>query len=114
MAVAASTIREMRFSSASTSHCTLTNDRWIGRDGPTAWPPWSPDLTPMNYFVWGHIKPLIYTSPVDSEANLIARIVEAAATIRQQTGILECTRQSVLRRCRLCIEVGVRTFEHPL
>ena len=33
----------------------------------------------------GHIKALIYTSPVDSEKDLIAHIVEAAATIRQAT-----------------------------
>jgi hypothetical protein len=42
---------------------------------------------------------------------------EAAATIRQQPGIFESTRQSLLRRCRLCIAVGGRggrTFEHLL
>jgi hypothetical protein len=40
--------------------------------------------------------------------------VEAAATIRRQPGIFEQTRQSLLRRCRLFIEVGGRTFEHLL
>jgi hypothetical protein len=33
----------------------------------------------------GHVKALIYTSPVDSEEDLIAHIVEAAATITQAT-----------------------------
>uniref|UniRef100_A0A914Z2X2 Transposase n=1 Tax=Panagrolaimus superbus TaxID=310955 RepID=A0A914Z2X2_9BILA len=29
-------------------------NRWIGRDSPImAWPPRSPDLTPMDYFFWG-------------------------------------------------------------
>jgi len=56
-----------------------------------AWPPRSPDLTPLDLFLWGHIKALIYTSPVDSEEDLIACIVEAAATIRQQPGIFERT-----------------------
>ena len=50
-------------------------------------------------------------SPVDSGGDLIARITEAASTIRQQPGIFEPTRQSLLRRRRLCIEVGGRTFE---
>ena len=27
--------------------------RWIGRDGPIAWPPRSPDLTPLDFFFWG-------------------------------------------------------------
>jgi hypothetical protein len=67
----------------------------------------------MDDFLWGHIKTLIYTSPVDSEDDFIARIVEAAATIRQKPGIFGRTRQSLLRR-RLCAEVGGRTFEHPL
>jgi len=66
----------------------------------------------MNFFLWDHIKPLNYTSPFDSEEDLIARIVEAAATIRQYSGIFEGTRQILLRRYRLCIEVGGRKFEH--
>jgi len=37
-----------------------------------AWPHGSPDLTPMDFFLWGHIKALIYTSTVDSEEDLIA------------------------------------------
>jgi len=53
-----------------------------------AWPSRSPDLTPMDYFLWAHIKALIYLSPVDSADDLIARIVEATATITQQPGIL--------------------------
>ena len=26
-------------------------NRWIGRDGPIAWPPRSPDLTPLDFFM---------------------------------------------------------------
>ncbi|PNF30260.1 hypothetical protein B7P43_G01232 [Cryptotermes secundus] len=28
---------------------------WIGRGGPEPWPPRTPDLTPLDYFVWGHV-----------------------------------------------------------
>ncbi|GBL80159.1 hypothetical protein AVEN_29144-1 [Araneus ventricosus] len=28
-------------------------DRWIGRDGPTPWPPRSPDITPLDFFLLG-------------------------------------------------------------
>jgi hypothetical protein len=79
-----------------------------------AWPPKSPDLTLLVFFLWGHITTPIGTSPVDSEEDLIARIVETAATIRQQPDIFERTRQSVLRRCWLFIEVGGRRFDHLL
>jgi hypothetical protein len=28
-------------------------NRWIGRDGPTPWPPRSPDITPLDFFYGG-------------------------------------------------------------
>jgi hypothetical protein len=31
-------------------------ERWIGRGGPFAWPLRSPELTPMDSFLWGHPK----------------------------------------------------------
>jgi hypothetical protein len=27
------------------------HDRWIGRGGPTAWPPWSPDLHHLDFYL---------------------------------------------------------------
>jgi hypothetical protein len=43
-----------------------------------AWPSMSPDLTPMDFFPYGHIKALIYTLAFDSEEDLIASIVEGS------------------------------------
>jgi len=57
---------------------------------------------------------MIYTSPVNSEVDLISRIAEAAATIRQQPDIFERTRQTLLPRFRLCIEVGGHMLERLL
>ncbi|KAJ4449220.1 hypothetical protein ANN_00617 [Periplaneta americana] len=31
-------------------------DRWIGRGGPIAWPPRSPDLNPLDFYLWGHLN----------------------------------------------------------
>ena len=56
------------------------NDCWIGRGGRMALPPRSPDLTQMDFFLWGHFKALIYSSPVDFIEDLIACLVKAAAT----------------------------------
>ena len=36
----------------------LTNtfgDQWMGQYGPTRWPPRSPDLTPLDFFLWGFL-----------------------------------------------------------
>ena len=35
-------------------------DRWIGRGGPTSWPPRSPDLTPLDFYAWGYMKNYVY------------------------------------------------------
>jgi len=97
------------------THLTATyKDRWTGRGGPMACPPRSPDLIRMEFFLLAHITALNYTSPFDSEEDLIACNVEAAVTTRQQPGIFERSRHSLLRRCRLCIAVGGGTFEHLL
>jgi hypothetical protein len=31
---------------------TWNPHKWIGRGGPVAWPPRSPDLTPVDFFLW--------------------------------------------------------------
>ncbi|ENN78807.1 hypothetical protein YQE_04733, partial [Dendroctonus ponderosae] len=33
---------------------------WIGRNGPILWPPRSPDLSPLDLFLWGAVKNTVY------------------------------------------------------
>ena len=40
----------------------------LGRD--IEWPPRSPDLTPCDYFLWGHLKNKVYATPPISVDNL--------------------------------------------
>ncbi|GFX75713.1 uncharacterized protein TNCV_3575381 [Trichonephila clavipes] len=35
-------------------------DRLISRFGPVNWPPRSCDLTPLDYFLWGYVKSMVY------------------------------------------------------
>ena len=39
-------------------------NRWIGRGSPRLWAARSPDLTPMNFFLWGFIKGKVYRMKV--------------------------------------------------
>ncbi|GFX02091.1 DUF4817 domain-containing protein [Trichonephila clavipes] len=89
-------------------------NRWIGRGGPVAWSPRSPDLSPLDFFLWGAMKGLVYDTPVVSEMDLVARISIAAARIREMPGVFEDVRQSMSRRCRACIHANGRNFEHFL
>ena len=43
-----------------------------------AWPSMSPDLTPKDFSLYGHIKVMIYTLPIDSEDALIASIAKGS------------------------------------
>jgi hypothetical protein len=54
--------------------------RWVGRGGPTVWPLRSPDLTPLDIFVWGFIKD-VYSRKVRDLADLRQRIIEAVELI---------------------------------
>jgi hypothetical protein len=55
--------------------------RWVGREGPTAWPPTSPDLIPLDVFAWGFIKDVAYSRKVRDLADLRQRIIEAVELI---------------------------------
>ena len=58
-------------------------NRWIGRDGPTPWPPRSPDITPLDFFLWRNVKDKVFSTPVQDITNLKARITETFATITE-------------------------------
>jgi hypothetical protein len=88
--------------------------RWIGKGGPVAWPPRSPDLTSLDFFLWGHVKSLVYATPVETVEDLTARIFNACEVVQHTPGIFERVRQSMVRRCNACIELGSRHFEHLL
>ena len=44
-------------------------DQWIGRGGPVAWPARSPHLTPHDFFLWGHVKSMVYVTAWPPELN---------------------------------------------
>jgi hypothetical protein len=77
--------------------------RWIDRGGPIAWAPRSPDLIPLDFYLWGHLKTLVYAAPVDNEEALYHSIVDACQTIRIYRGIFEQMQRSIMRR----VEAGV-------
>ena len=56
-------------------------DRWIGRGGPISWPPRSPDITPLDFFLWGYVKDRVYRTKVRDLQILRARITEAIASV---------------------------------
>jgi hypothetical protein len=92
-----------------------TYHEWqIGRGGPTAWPTCLSDLNPVEFYLWGHLKALLYAAPVDSEEPLHHHIVDACQTISSSPGIFEWTWQSMMRHVEVWIEFHGGRFEHVL
>jgi hypothetical protein len=85
--------------------------RWIGRSGPVLWPPRSPDLNPMDYYVWGALKQKVYIRPVLTRDNLLERIITSCEELRQNPHQISNAVQSLIRRCEKCIEAGGLHFE---
>ncbi|KAJ4447817.1 hypothetical protein ANN_09825 [Periplaneta americana] len=54
------------------------SDQWIGRGEPIGWPARSPDL---EFCVRYHLKSLMYETPIESEEELIARVLTSADSL---------------------------------
>jgi hypothetical protein len=89
-------------------------NRWIGRGGPVSWPARSPDLSALDFFLWGYVKSLVYETPVRGEEDLLARVMAACTHVQGIPGIFHRVRESIDRRYHLCIETNGRHFEHLL
>ncbi|GFU52170.1 heat shock 70kDa protein 8 [Trichonephila clavipes] len=59
-------------------------DRLISRFGPVNWPPRSCDLTPLDYFLWGYVKSLVYADKPQTLDHLEDNIHRVIADIRPQ------------------------------
>jgi len=47
-------------------------NRWIDRDGPTPWPARSPDITLLEFVLWGYVR-----DKIPDITNLKARTTDA-------------------------------------
>ena len=56
----------------------------------------------------------MFEIPVETDMELVARIVAACDIIQIIPGIFVRVRQNLVRRCHACIEVGGRQFEELL
>ncbi|GFV50588.1 uncharacterized protein TNCV_3122851 [Trichonephila clavipes] len=59
-------------------------DSLISSFGPVNWPPRSCDLTPLDYFLWGYVKSLVYADKPQTLDHLEDNIRRVIADIRPQ------------------------------
>ena len=75
-------------------------DRWMGRGGPIPWPAQSPDLSPLNFWLWGYLKNKVYANVVttldklkqaitdEMQAILASMVHRALLGVVQKAGLL--------------------------
>ncbi|GBN11814.1 hypothetical protein AVEN_177443-1 [Araneus ventricosus] len=55
---------------------TTFPQRWIGRGAVMAWPPRSPDITPLDFYLWGYVKQHVYSERINGINHLKQRITD--------------------------------------
>ena len=87
-------------------------NRWIGRGGPVAWPPRSPDLTPCDFFLWGYIKDRVFSNLPSTISELKTRIRAVISSITEET--LQKVVENTEFRMRLLLRQNGAHFENLL
>lgn len=90
----------------------MFEDRWMGTRGPIPWPARSPDLSPLDFFIWGFVKDQIFKTIPETRQDLEQRVRNTIAGITPLQ--LLNAEKSVKKRCQFCIDQNGRQFEHYL
>jgi len=89
-------------------------NRWLGHGGPLAWAQRSPDVTPLDYYLWGHMKTLVYETKIESRAALHDHSFAATEHIRNHPDNVASATRSLLMCAENCLASGGRHFEQLL
>ena len=90
----------------------MFHNHWIGRDVHVCWPSWSPNLTPMDFLLWGEMKHLVYETSLDTEEKLVTLVAAAAIIIFQTPEIFQRTTQSLVRSYTFVLKSMVNYFNN--
>lgn len=84
-------------------------NRWIGRRGTIEWPARSPDLSPLDFFLWGYLKSKVYLTKPDNIEDLKQRIRNEVRQITPE--VLQNVREGFYHRLAFCQERNGLQFE---
>ena len=76
------------------------------------WPPRSPDLSPLDYFLWRHLKSVVYQNRPRTLDDLKDAIITECQIITTETLIR--VKDSFIKRIDACIQAEGGQFEHLL
>ncbi|GBO09091.1 hypothetical protein AVEN_272461-1 [Araneus ventricosus] len=90
-------------------HIPATSHR---NGGCVEWPPRSPALNPLDFFLWGYIKQRVYATPPPTLQELRNRITDACASV--SPAMLYNVQREVQSRVQMCIVAEGHHFEHDI
>jgi hypothetical protein len=76
------------------------------------YPPRSPDLTPLDYYLWGHMKEMVYKDNPQTIDELKTSITSAIQNINPE--IPKRVFNNMNKRAQMCINAQGGHFEHLL
>lgn len=85
-------------------------NKWIGRNGPIPWPPRSPDLAILDFFLWGTLKNQVYIREYDTVEQLREAVEDAISRLDRRK--IKKAVNSIVKRCTLCINQNGNLFEY--
>lgn len=86
--------------------------RLIAKGEGNEWPPYSPDLTPPDFFLWGYLKSLVYKNCPKTIAEL-KKAVELAVR-RIPVATCRAAMEAARDRAELCLRQNGSHLEHVL
>lgn len=86
--------------------------RVISKQGDTLWPPRSPDLAVLDFFLWGYLKNEIWRVPRNQQPSTVDQLKQA---ITRQCRLIPRdliinSFQGMIRRCQKCVDAQGSTF----
>jgi hypothetical protein len=86
-------------------------NRVISKGFPLSWPPYSPDLSPCDFWLWNDLKTHVYALPRPTTLQeLKVKIENAFVDITLEMLASACN--DVIKRMSLCVEISGGHLEH--
>lgn len=86
------------------------NNKVIANRGRVNWPARSPDITPLDFYLWGYVKNEVYEfEPPATIEQLEDRVRDVLNNINRNT--LRKVTRTVFKKCEKCINKNGRHFE---
>ena len=82
----------------------LFGNRVIALNRAVEWPPRSPDLTPLDFFLWGYLKSKVFETPAGNLEELEQRIRHETNSLRHDRAMVRRAVFDMVRRAGVCVQ----------